>query len=122
MKDKAILQEILSYFVVGKIYKQGPKSVQLVVTSSKELEAVIKHFNKYTLMTKKCSDFKLFIMVHEIMRRKEHLTLEGLRQILAIKAAMNLGLSEKLKVAFPDVVPVVRPLVENPQEQIIYPN
>ena len=56
------------------------------------------------------------------MRRKEHLTLEGLRQILAIKAAMNLGLSEKLKVAFPDVVPVVRPLVENPQEQIIYPN
>ena len=64
VKDKAILQEILSYFVVGKISKQGPKSVQLVVTSSKELEAVIKHFNKSTLMTKKCSDFKLFIMVH----------------------------------------------------------
>ena len=59
----------------------------------------------YPLITNKCSDFKLFIMVLEIMRRKEHLTLEGLRQIIAIKAAMNLGLSEKLQLAFPDVVP-----------------
>jgi len=74
----------------------------------------------FPLMTKKCSDLKLFIMVHEIMRRKEHLTQEGLMKILAIKASMNLGLSEELKLAFPDVVPVVRPLVENPK--IIDPN
>ena len=43
--------------------------------------------------------------------RKEHLTLKGLRQIIEIKAAMNLGLSEKLQLAFPDVVAVERPLV-----------
>ena len=49
------------------------------------------------------------------MRRKEHLTQEGLIKIIAIKASMNLGLSEELKLAFPDVVPVVRPLVENPK-------
>ena len=49
------------------------------------------------------------------MMRNEHLTEDGLRQIVAIKAAMNLGLSEKLKFAFPDVVPVKRPLVELPQ-------
>ena len=71
-------------------------------------------------MTKKCSDLKLFIMVLEIMRRKEHLTQEGLIKIVAIKASMNRGLSEELKLAFPDVVPVVRPLVENPK--IIDPN
>ena len=34
-------------------------------------------------------------------------------EIVAIKASMNRGLSEKLKSAFPDVVPVVRPLVIN---------
>ena len=43
--------------------------------------------------------------------RKENLTFEGLRQIIEIKAAMNLGLSEKLQLAFPDVVAVERPLV-----------
>ena len=74
----------------------------------------------YPLITNKCSDFKLFIMVLEIMRRKEHLTLEGLRQIIAIKAAMNLGLSEKLQLAFPDVVPVERCKVE--PSQTIDPN
>ena len=54
-------------------------------------------------------------MVMEIMIRKEHLSEDGLRKIVAIKAGMNLGLSEKLKVAFPDVVPVQRPKIETPK-------
>ena len=37
------------------------------------------------------------------------------KKIVAIKASINQGLSQKLKLAFPDVVPVVRPLVENPR-------
>ena len=48
------------------------------------------------------------------MKNKEHLTLEGLREIVALKASMNLGLSEKLRLAFPNVVPVKRPEVELP--------
>ena len=38
-----------------------------------------------------------------------------MRQIVAIRASMNLGLSDKLKLSFPDVVQVERPLVELPQ-------
>ena len=110
-KHKAILLEILCYFGVGKIYKHGSKTLQLCVDNLKELEIIINHFNKYPLFTKKCNDFKLFIMVHDIMRRKEHLTKEGFMKILAIKASMNHGLSEKLKVAFPDILAVERPLV-----------
>jgi len=45
------------------------------------------------------------------MSHKEHLTIEGLRKILALKASLNLGLSGKLKKAFPDIIPVPRPLV-----------
>jgi hypothetical protein len=45
------------------------------------------------------------------MNNKEHLTLEGLYQIVAIKAALNRRLSDKLKSAFPDILPVPRPLV-----------
>jgi len=51
-------------------------------------------------------------MVIVKIQRKEHLTQEGLIKILALKAAMNRGLSEKLKLAFPGVVPVNRPIVE----------
>ena len=82
-------------------WKHGSKTLQFTVISLKDLEAVIKHLQKYPLMTKKCSDLKLIIMVHEIMRRKEHLTPEGFSQIVAIRAAMNRGLSEELKLAFP---------------------
>lgn len=54
------------------------------------------------------------MQVYEKIERREHLTLSGLHQIVAIKASMNLGLSDVLKKAFPDVVPVERPLVELP--------
>jgi hypothetical protein len=37
------------------------------------------------------------------MDRKEHLTKEGLQQIINLRASINLGLSEKLKTEFPDV-------------------
>ena len=45
------------------------------------------------------------------MNRKEHLTQDGLRQIVGIRAAMNNGLSEEQKAVFSDVIPVKRPLV-----------
>jgi len=46
-----------------------------------------------------------------LMVRKEHLTLEGLKKIVAIKASMNMGLSKKLQIAFPDINPVTRSLI-----------
>ena len=44
-------------------------------------------------------------MIIDLMSRKEHLTIEGLHKIVAIKASLNLGLSEELKVAFTNVIP-----------------
>jgi hypothetical protein len=41
------------------------------------------------------------------MKNKEHLTPEGLSKIVAIKASINLGLSDKLSSAFP-VKPYIR--------------
>ena len=80
-----------------------------------ELEKILMHLHKYPLQTKKRADFLLLMQVFELMERREHLTIEGLHKIVAIKASMNLGLSEKLSVAFLDVVPVERPLLELPQ-------
>ena len=114
-KDKAILEGIKNSLRVGQIYKQGPQPVQLQVLSIKELKVILEHFYKFPLISKKRADFLLLIKVLELIDRGEHLTIEGLHKIVAIKASMNRGLSKELKLAFPDVVPVVRPLVENPK-------
>jgi hypothetical protein len=51
------------------------------------------------------------------MNNKEHLTLEGLHKILALKGSLNLGLSDELKTNFPSVMQnisrIERPLVED---------
>jgi len=41
----------------------------------------------------------------DLMINKEHLTIEGLQKIVNIKATINRGLSEELKVAFTNVIP-----------------
>lgn len=53
-------------------------------------------------------------MAIDILNRKEHLNIEGLRRIIAIKASINKGLSDELKVEFPNIIPVDRPKVESP--------
>ena len=113
VKDKPLLEDVKICLRVGIISMHGLYAVQLLVRSIEELKVIIEHFEKYPLITKKRADFELFKLVNSLMLRGERLTPEGLRKIIAIRAAMNLGLSEKLRAAFPDVAPVVRPLVEN---------
>ena len=79
-------------------------SVQWRVESVKDLIKIVDHFCKYPLITEGYSDWKLFKKAFNLVQRSEHLTYEGLREIVAIKSAMNRGLSPKLKSAFPDVV------------------
>ena len=57
------------------------------------------------MITQGCSDFKLFKQAFYLIERKEHLTLEGFIKIVAIKAAMNNGLSDVLWTAFPNIIP-----------------
>ena len=115
VRDQALLEGIKNSLRVGQIYKHGPQSIQFVVTSRKDLGVCIKFFLKYKLQTQKRADCELWIQVCEIIERCEHLSLEGLRQIVAIRASMNRGLSDELSAAFPGIVAVVRPLVENPK-------
>lgn len=44
-----------------------------------------------------------------MMQRKEHLTDKGVQTIVNIRASLNLGLTDDLKVAFPKTIPVKRP-------------
>lgn len=111
-RDLALLNMIQSYFGVGNIYKLAKGSIQYQVSSVKELGVIIDHFDKYPLLTNKQEDYLLFVEAFNLIKNKEHLTVEGLNKILSIKASMNKGLSLQLKAAFPAVEPVPRPTVE----------
>jgi hypothetical protein len=46
-----------------------------------------------------------------IIQRKEHLSSTGLKAIISRRASLNLGISDELKVAFPETLLVERPLI-----------
>ena len=121
-KDQAVLEKINKSLGVGKISSKGVEAegVQWQVQDKKGIEKLISFLDKFPLITQKYADFLLFKKVFKLIEKKEHLTVEGLKKIMALKAKSNFGLSEKLVSAFPDVVPVERPLVKS--KTIIDPN
>lgn len=94
---------------VGNITKPSKDYIKYCVTSVKELQVIIDHFDKYPLITQKLADYQLFKQVFEMVNRKEHLTEEGLKKIVAIRASN--GLSDELKSAFPHTITALRPKV-----------
>lgn len=56
-----------------------------------------------------------------IMKRGEHLTVEGIQAIVNIRATLNKGLTPVLKEAFPNCIPVLRPQVENLKVLALHP-
>lgn len=135
-RDKALLEQIKNYFgslsapseqltspahgsSVGNIYKHGANLIQYRVQSVKDLAVIINHFDKWRLISQKLKDYLLFKLVFKLVKNKEHLTQEGLRNIVSIKASLNLGLSDELKVAFPieHIIPISIPLIKNNKVQ-----
>ena len=112
-KDLSILAGLKSYFGgVGKIDRTGRdrESLSYFISSRKLITAVVlPHLDRYPLITQKQADYELFKQVILKMNNKEHLTNQGLQEIVNLRASLNLGLSEELKVAFPCTVPVPRP-------------
>jgi hypothetical protein len=110
-----LIKAIQNYFGVGTLLINKKKNtVVFSVQSVKDIvKSVIPHFDKYPLITQKRADFLLWKMAVEVIANKEHLTLEGLRKIVAIRASINKGLTPKLNESFLHIVPVPRPTVEN---------
>ena len=107
-KDANILYQIKSYFDVGNIsIRKSNGQVIYTVASVKDLEQkIIPHFVKYPLLTKKWEDFMLFCSAVELIIQKKHLSLEGIKEIISVRASMNLGLTETLKKNFPNTKPI----------------
>jgi hypothetical protein len=112
IRDIELLLRIQQFFGgIGSIYKTG-NLVFYTVSKLKDLtDVILPHFNDYTLLTQKAEDFRLFKMVVFNLVNKDHLTMEGLRKIVNIKATLNIGLSHVVKSEFEDIKPEFRRIV-----------
>lgn len=99
----------VSFGGVGKIYKGGKDCVSYRVNSVDQVLIIISHFDKYPLMTQKLNDYLLFRKAVFMMYNKEHVTSDGLEQIVAIRASLNKGLTDVLFAAFPNITPAPIP-------------
>ena len=96
-KDSELLDQIQIFFGVGTIHKRNNKSSAMYRVLGKDLIAVIiPFFDKFPLLTQKRGDFLLFKSIAELVDKKEHITIEGLKNIVRLKASLNRGLNEKL--------------------------
>lgn len=110
-RDLSLLLQIRDFLGgIGNIYK-SPQKINYIISSNKELLILINHLENYPLLTQKGGDFLLFKKVVELIDNKAHLNIEGLLQIVNIKASINLGLSEQLKSEFENFSPVERPII-----------
>lgn len=115
-KDEELLRKIQEFFGGIGVLKVKKDIVQFRVFSIKDLDIIIKHFDLYLLITKKCADYLLFKEALELIKNKEHLTLEGFNRIISIRASMNKGLPEILKKDFENIIGRKIPLVIVPDK------
>ena len=120
IKDKALVINFRNFFGVGTVTTRGSDCIQYWVGSLKDLQVIVNHFDNYPLISQKFADFLLFRQVIDLMKRKEHLNLEGLNKIVSKKSSLNKGLSDDLMIAFPGVLSAIRPQVMSPK--IMDPN
>jgi len=97
---------------IGNIYNNSDNS-KFMVRSLDQILKIITHFDNYPLITQKKADFILFKQIINKVVKGEHLSAEGLQEIVNIRASINLGLSDSFKTIFPNTLPVTRPFIEN---------
>ena len=83
------MEQIQSSFGAGNVHLEGSRQLlKFRIQSVKDLKVVQKHLDKYPLITKKRADYELFKQALLLIQNKEHLTIEGLQKIVAIKASL----------------------------------
>ena len=91
--DEDILRQIQTALACGAIYRlsydryqKWRPHVKYKVSNFQDISTkIIPFFRKYPLKAKKRFQFQKFCYVAEMMRRKEHLTAEGVEQISSLR-------------------------------------
>ena len=96
-RDKSILFALKDYFKCGNVYfqrdrrKNHQNCYRFEVANRADLEnVIIQFFKKYPLrIPSKIQDFTIFCEIMARIRRKEHLTKQGLASLYRLKATMH---------------------------------
>ena len=112
-RDSYLLREIHAFFGVGYINEnENLNKIIYSVQSHRDLtNVIIPHFDKYPLITQKKADYLLFKQGIELLNLNMQSEINGIKDIIGLKAAMNWGLSDKLKSEFFNVISAKRPTV-----------
>ena len=92
-KDSDILSRVYELFGFGKVtLRSGTDNVyRYTATGFKALNDVIEYFKKFPLQTKKAFSFEKWLIVHNQVYNKLHLTDEGLSQVRTLQKQINLN-------------------------------
>ena len=88
------MKSLIKYLECGYINKAKtrPNEVNFIVTKFGDItQNIIPFFKKHPIQGVKALDFADWCKVAELMKNKQHLTVEGIKQIKKIKAGMNKG-------------------------------
>lgn len=109
-----MMEQIKSFYGnIGNISKhETDNTLRYTVSGVANCKIIQNHFLNYPLLTYKLVYFQLWSAVLDIMAKDEHLTLEGLLKIIALKALFKKGLSELLLTNFPNIIPATKPPFE----------
>lgn len=104
-----LLKEIQAFFGGSGTISKDKNTHHYVIRNRKDLKKVLDHFTDYPLQTSKHLHFLLWSKVLNLIEKKEHWTLAGFMDILAIKSVFPTGLNDSVKAAFPDVRSIIKP-------------
>ena len=85
------------------------------------IKILLPHLGKYPLQSVKSIDYKFWRNCIIIMANEGHITRQGIEEIISNKAAMNKGISDKFKSAFPNRTVINRPTYV-PSTEMLNPN
>lgn len=105
--NKLQFEQIREFFGVGRIKIQNERgnrnaTIYFIAESLSDCLIIRDHFEKYPLLTTKFVHFMVWSQVLDLKVQKAHLTEEGLNKIVALKEYSPKGLSDNLKLAFPN--------------------
>ncbi len=111
-KDKIILALYKRYLKCGTLRQRRDGVWYYEVNNFNSIrEKVIPFFKKYRFLSaKKKRDFSKFCKISEIIEKGNHLTKDGLREILKIRREMNDGGKRKYKET-----EIINDILQNPQ-------
>ena len=98
-RDIKLLYHIRSFMKCGVVRKNhGDRYCWRVRKLENLSEIILPFFETHTLKSKKSVEFHKFAKVVRLMKKGEHLTVEGFQKILKIASAMNRQQQRELRI------------------------